>query len=355
MGRFGTPVGQTSFVTRVGKHFRALFIVLIAAVVSFGFNPELSHGADELQITTEPQRSETATAVVAPTRVYVGVYVNNIREVNLKNNQYVVDLWLWFRWKGKEVNPPESFEVINGNSEIISGPIKDTVAGWNYSAVRLLSTVAQAFDVSNFPLDNHVLELSIEDGAHESHELVFKPDSENSRIEGGIVIQGWDVMEMTTNVSTHEYLSNYGDISLPTDNLALHSRFTASISLERPGPLYFFKLFWGLFISTLIGFLAFFIRPTLLDARFGVSVGSLFAAVGSSYVVSSALPDVNQVTLTDRLVMLSVGFVFITLIESVISLRLATNGREHTSRRLDRFAALVFCSGYLILCVLVIL
>lgn len=44
--------------------------------------------------------------------------------------------------------------------------------------------------------------------------------------------------------------------------------------------------------------------------------------------------------------MLSVGFVFLTLLESVVSLNFASHQRQKVSRRLDRCTALVFALGY---------
>jgi hypothetical protein len=139
-------------------------------------------------------------------------------------------------------------------------------------------------------------------------------------------------------VEEHQYHTNYGDTSLPTGSTSIYSRFVYSIPLVRPNWGYFLKLFFGLFVATAIAFLALFIRPIDLDPRFGLGVGGIFAAVASEYVVTSSLSDTSVLTLADVLHILAFVFIFLTLAESTLSLKLY-NGDEagrRRSKRLDR-------------------
>ncbi|MEO0228066.1 MAG: hypothetical protein ABIL70_08480, partial [candidate division WOR-3 bacterium] len=108
------------------------------------------------------------------------------------------------------------------------------------------------------------------------------------------------------------------------------------------------------FIAALVALIALFIKPTDLDPRFGLGAGALFAAVASQVVIASLLPDTNIMTLTDKLHIISIFFIFLSIAESIVSLKLFTSGKEDTSRRLDRICFYIFLVVYAILNLLII-
>ena len=46
-----------------------------------------------------------APAPDSPAQVIVGAYINDIQELDFKANNYVVDLYVWFRWKRSDLDP----------------------------------------------------------------------------------------------------------------------------------------------------------------------------------------------------------------------------------------------------------
>jgi hypothetical protein len=271
-----------------------------------------------------------------PAKVTVGVYVNSVRGMSLRDNQYEIDFWVWFRWQaGADVNPIESFEIVGGQIDDKESVVEEDLdGGVKYAAARIRATINQTFDVARFPLDDHTLLLRIEDAEHETHELVFEPDSANSTVDPTVDVAGWGVTGSDTAVKDHTYRSNYGDTSLPSNSEATYAQFVFSIQLERQGNGYALKLFWALYLATLIALLAFFIKPTDLDPRFGLGIGAVFAAMASAYVISTSLPDTSQMTTADKVVMSAIGYIFLSLALSTVSLRVyATN--EAGSKKID--------------------
>lgn len=270
-----------------------------------------------------------------PVNVYIGIYVNQIYDISLRENRFAADFYIWFRWQGDDVNPIESFELVNGQITSREGLYTDIIENFNYASYRVNAVVTKFWDVSEFPLDKHQLTIAIEDNDNESHLLRYIPDTENCSLNPGVEIPGYYITKSWPEVLDHRYQTNYGDISLPTNSESVYSRFIYSISIQRPGFGYFFKLFFGVFIAALIAFLAFFIKPTDLDPRFGLGIGAIFAAVASEYVITSSLPDSNILTLADKLHILAFAFIFISLAESTISLKIFSGGREELSKRID--------------------
>jgi hypothetical protein len=114
------------------------------------------------------------------------------------------------------------------------------------------------------------------------------------------------------------------------------------------------KLFFTVFIATMISLIALFIKPTDLDPRFGLGAGALFAAVASEVVIASSLPDTNVMTLPDKLHMIAIFFIFLSIAESIVSLRFFTSEKEALSKKFDRVCFYGFTLVYLILTLLAI-
>ncbi len=220
-------------------------------------------------------------------QVYAGIYLNQITSMNLKDNQFTADFYVWFRWENPGLKPLESFEVVNGHIESKEGIYQDTIKGFNYAVCRVFATIKKFWDISRFPLDNHTLTIEIEDNENEESKLIYLPDTENSGVDPQVKVPGWNIGSTNATVCARVYKTNYGDISLPTNNESVYSRFIFSMNIVRPGYGYFFKLFFTVFIAALVALFALFIKPTDLDPRFGLGAGALFAAVASEVVIAS--------------------------------------------------------------------
>ncbi len=281
--------------------------------------------------------------------VYVGIYVNQVYALSLKENQFSTDFYIWFRWKGSDIKPIDTFEVVNGRTDSKETIYSSQVEGYNYAVARVTATITKFWEISHFPLDNHNLTIEVEDSQNEDFRVRFVADTENSSFSPDIQVPGWKVGKSSADVKSHGYKTNYGDISLPSNNESAYSRYIFSLSIERPGYGYFLKLFLSVFIATLISFLSFLIKPTDLDPRFGLGIGAIFAAVASQYVIGSSLPDTNLLTLADKLNILSIVYIFLSILESTVSLTLYTRGKEVASRKLDILSLIVLVGTYLLI------
>jgi hypothetical protein len=119
------------------------------------------------------------------------------------------------------------------------------------------------------------------------------------------------------------------------------------IWITRPDLGFFVKMFLGLYIAVAIALLAFFIKPTDVDPRFGLGVGALFAAVANSYITSSLVPDSGILTLADMVNSVGIVMILLSLVQSTISLHIFDRrGQEAFSRRFDRVSFAVFATSY---------
>jgi hypothetical protein len=277
----------------------------------------------------------------APADVIIGTYINKVQDLNFRENRYTVDFYIWFRWKAQgqlaDYKPLESFEIINGRIESKASVVEKKIGDVSYATARIVATIAETWDLTDFPFDRHRTQLRIEDSQHASLELRFVADTANSRLGDEIAMAGWEARNFDSEVQPRLYRTNYGDISLPTDNQSEYSRYVVSWDLHRMGWGAAVKLLSTVLLATGVAFVSFMVKPSDLDARFGMGVGALFAVAASAFIVSASVPDSASLTVADRLHMVALGGIFVTLLISALCLRLEVRGREELAFRIDHW------------------
>ena len=306
------------------------------------------------QTTPTEQTGLSADAVALPTEqttVSVGLYVLRVNKVSPRDGSFDVDMWLWFRWLGTDVRPEQTFELANG---VITNRTESEVTidgGMNYTTVRVQGTIFHDYDVRRFPLDDHLISIEIEDSNLEDRLLTYQVD-EGIALDPAVAVAGWQVALQPATVQTHTYSTTYGLRDSGTA-ASVYSRFSVPITLTRIsyGPM--FKAFWISLLAVLLGLLAFLIKSDDLDARFGMGVGSIFAASANAFIISDTLPQTTAVTLAEQINLIAVGVIFTSVFISIWSLRLRYVGRDDDSLRLDRNAMYTLGALYLALNALV--
>ena len=279
-----------------------------------------------------------------PVKVQVGAYLLRINNVSQKDGTFNVDMWVWFRWKG-DARPYESFEVANGQINSKSNAVVTDDEGFNYTSVRVQATIFHDYDVHRFPLDNHEITIEIEDENLDASGLEYVVD-DGTALDPDLSVPGWRVALKTPQVEPHIYPTNYGLRSSGTKQ-STYSRFVLPVSLDRTSYGALVKEFWISALSVLLGLLAFRVKATDLDARFGLGVGSIFAASANAFVISDNLPKTVTVTMAEQINFLAIGTIFLSVFISIASLRLCYVGKEQASERLDRWALVIIGLGYL--------
>jgi hypothetical protein len=128
-----------------------------------------------------------------------------------------------------------------------------------------------------------------------------------------------------------------------------YSSYRVRISIDRDASELFWKMFLGMYVAFLISYICFYIHADNIDSRFGLSVGSLFAAIGNKYIIDSSLPDSTSFTLVDTLHGITLFFIFVVVASSVYSLKLVKQNKMQASLRFDFWAAQTLLAVYVLL------
>lgn len=310
----------------------------------------LSFGSYSYNLAQENKDIKQETLQEAnPDTVKVGAYVFSIYDLDFPNNKVNVDMYLWYNTENDSLKLLEYLEVINATELNKSYEMTEMRGSTAYHSIRINAKIKQQWDVKNFPFDKQRIEIKIEDFDKDITKLIFVADSVSSKIDKEVKLEGWEISNFGLKIDEHVYETNYGDPEIPADDYTSYSRASIYIEIVREGKGLFFKLFVGLFISVMISLLTFFINPMDLDPRFGLSVGAIFAAIASQYVITSTLPQNESLTLVDILHDISFIYIFLCILISTISLQLVKKGKENKSIMLDRISFVVFSVSYILL------
>lgn len=316
---------------------RLVPMILLAAVLGL---------AALAPVAAQTATAETATATTTPAEVQTGAYILRLSNVSQKDGTFDVDMWVWFRWTDPALKPHESFELANGQISSRSEAVVSQDAGANYTSVRVQATIFHEFDVSRYPMDDHTITLEFEDENLDNAHLRYVAD-EGIALDPGVKVAGWEVALGQASVVDHTYATTYGSRASGVA-AGEYSRLILPVSLQRTTMAPLFKDFWISGLSVLLGLLAFRVRATDLDARFGLGVGSVFAASANAFVISDSLPQTTIVTLAEQINFLAIGTIFFSVFMSIASLRLCYAGRDAASERLDLRALIVIATLYVL-------
>lgn len=276
----------------------------------------MGSGTAEPGLTQPEQTPPPGHEQDVPQSVKVGIYLDRIAEMSIVGSTWKADFYVWFDWQGDEINPGESFQVVNG--EILTKTLVDKrdTGGRHYALYRTMVLITKNFDVTRFPRDDHMLTISIEDLARQSYQLRYTTDEAASDISSRVAVSGYKILSKVVSVKPHSYKTARGNPGLPVNFRATYSQFSLGVWIARPAWGLFFKLTGILYAAVIMALLALFVRASC--DRLALQTGAIFAAAANAYITASLIPDAGVATLADQLNWIGIVCIGWCILESVI-------------------------------------
>jgi len=293
-----------------------------------------------------------------PEKLEVGIYINRIDSFDIKTGMAKIDFWLWGRRIGSDKPILATLEVSNGQIHSSGEIIKKRDGNTFYEAKRYSATVACRVNLKKFPFDRQTLNICIEDNELLIDQMVFSADTKNSRIDPSWRMNEWSISDLRCFTDDHLYPTSFGDPDVKEEEEgSRYSRLNIEVDLDRNGDFLSkcFKYFWAMIVSAAVGLAALWIRVIDCDARFGMTVGALFANIGCSFIIAEKLPDSPGMTVAELVSHVSLGVILLILCESIVSLGVYNHEKKAASRRLDRWSFWTVSAAYAlsVVCILV--
>lgn len=267
----------------------------------------------------------TTQCFATPKEVTIGLYVVDIFELNIKEESFLADFYFWVKWEeGDDKNfDPTRYEFMNGVIDRQQNPDERIKGKVRWQSKRIIGKFRSSLDFRDYPLDKQQLKIEIEDGYYDAAGLVYKIDPSMENEPYPISLSGWTMsggQEYT--IREHEYKTNYGNPFRDPQERSVYSRAVISIPIEHMAARHtFLKLYLPVFLAGLVAFLTFLVEPIDLDARFGVGIASIFGAVTSMIYANSIIPETPYFSLSDKIHLSSLIFIFATMVVSCFALK----------------------------------
>lgn len=295
----------------------------------------------------------------APDKVTVGFFINDIQDLDLATDSFTADFYMWLRWRGSEINPPESLESMNSNAwqnttssstgGVSGKPLydkpRDMPDGSKYMALRYQGVFSRRMNLEKFPFDTQNLALIFEDSISDIRQLQFVPDKEPIAIGRAVTLPGYAIGTPTLKIVEHEYATDFGDLTAPKNQK--YSRIIVTVPLKRDVLPYLFKIVLPIFIVILITSLIYLLPNRLEDSRTGIGITAMLTIVALQWTTDSSLPSVDYLMMLDLVYIISLVYIFVAMGYTVIASRRNRHQvADAITKSLDRRAGIISLAVY---------
>src|SRR6187455_2887169 len=113
-----------------------------------------------------------------PDTVNVGIYVTSVHDVDFREKEFSINLWLWLKYRRPEFDFMKNLEVPMAKTFEKSYSTIDTLDdGRIYILMKLQCVMKGTWRIKYFPFYRQKLRFTIENSNYDADELVFSIDS----------------------------------------------------------------------------------------------------------------------------------------------------------------------------------
>ena len=296
------------FLLTIGVIF---FVVLGIFASIYYFNPN-DTSSDKVVFVDNTNYSDEIKQT--QNTVTVGVYPLNVYKIDTASNTFQMTAYVWMIWKGDDLQPNETFDIVNlvstssfTKTEITNQTLSD---GREYYLMKIDGTFFKSFDMSDYPVDQQQLTLTFEDSIDTSDDVIYVPDVANTKSDL-LSIPGWELKQIVYTASDHAYQSNLGFSDNSTDNNV--TRLDFSIVINHPFLFYFMKFVFPLTLILLANYIVFWMPYAFIETKITVIGGTLLSIMFLQQLYNEKISN-QQIVLIDYLYLFAYLSTFLSII-----------------------------------------
>jgi hypothetical protein len=316
-----------------------------------------------LQGPSRPVAAASGTRV-PKRRMRIGFYVNAVREVDWRAENFLVDFYWWIRYPmpASDKDPSaEALEFVNGNlglsaearAEILEHETQErkTVTGPDgeemYVCFRSVGRFYFKPNFQRYPFDRQRLPIVIEHELLTADEMELVDDEESYRRAGGpkeywglaptVRVTDLQIVRATRAFTTQEYRTNFGDPTIHGASTKF-ARVTFTIETARDYGAYLIKILIPLLIILALAYLVFFVPARELEVAVGLTVTSVLACIAFQLTVADDLPSIGYIVTSDRIFHLCYFLIMMAMAETVYTHSLEKHGRGRAAARIEHLS-----------------
>ncbi len=245
--------------------------------------------------------------------VYTGIDINAIDALDPKDSSYLVDFYLWFRYRGEFkaddieftnlAEPLETQELMNASDT------PDELGPMHYRAYRVKGRFRGEFDFRDYPFDQQTLIVSFRHKSLKAEDLLYVDDvvgmrsnstrSILSKLEQSKVLDGLPTWRIKSAKFFQDVLrddSTLGDpqfLDAKFDDRIQYSRFNVAVYLQRDAVGFVLKNLLPVFLLLVAAYMILFIPADGIAPKAGGGLSILLATSFFHVRLSNDLPVVG--------------------------------------------------------------
>ena len=299
--------------------------------------------------------------------VYTGIDINRVSRVDVKQNSFSVDFYLWMRFAGDdEAQTHVEFPALLDRGAF--DPARPMQAGQedglSYRLYRISGDFKAHFDLHDYPFDTQQLRLHFQNTEQRRELITYVidrfglrlDDDGSSRAEDGAYsgLQLWRFLGLNYFVESLSSGSTLGKASLfGAEARTEFAGFDAAIMLRRSSGIYMLKNLLPLFLLVLVVFATLSFPETMFRERVTIPVTSILASAVLLVAVNSQIGDVGYTVVVEEMFYIFFVLCLMTILAGYRHEKLRDAGRKRVAVVLDHVAQVIYAGT--VLAVIVVL
>ncbi|MCZ6617797.1 MAG: hypothetical protein O7E57_06655 [Gammaproteobacteria bacterium] len=284
-----------------------------------------------------------------PAQVRIGFAIVDITAIDDRAQTLTIDSYVRLSWvdprlaslAGCRVSPDAIWnprvQLLNAGTLGLRQPPTATIGegGEVEVAARFFGDLSSAFDLTEFPFDNHVIELDVMTPVYTADEIQLGVDERWTFRRPTMSIPDWEVGAIHA-VTFDREVAALGDT---------FSVFRLSIPIERRSNYYLYRLILPTIMIVMMS-LGIFWVPSNQALRVSIGVTCVLTLFAFQFAVVAVMPRVSYLTTMDLITLASSLVVFLVLLEAFTVAYLVGKARDSAADKLDLISRVVFPVGY---------
>ena len=293
------------------------------------------------------------------TRVEIGMILASVDEINDVEQSITADIYQIMRWRdprlaepargdaqavctlpeGRAWRPLLQIEGIRSLDKPYADIVLINAQGDVTLIERLYLTAAARLDLRDFPFDKHVVKVHLASISASVEELELVPFSGMSGKLDRVSISGWDLGEVTGEVSVEH---------APRLNMDM-PWFHLVIPVKREWGFYIWKTIFPLTAIVFMSWAVFWITPDSIPPRTSLAATSMLSMIAYLFALTTMLPRISYLTRADRFTVGAAILIFIALVEVITTTSFAKSGRVELGDIVNHWSRIVFPIAFVVI------
>jgi len=264
-----------------------------------------------------------------PVRVRVGLFLNNLIDVDEVKELFQISGYLFMTWKDprlvfyprpgatqREYTPDEiwipSLLMINSTAarDKVTANIKGDPDGTIHYIELFQAELTTSFFLEPFPFDSQSLEIFLQPFLDERDTVAMTYDEPNSGVgtEPFVELAQWKILGFKATEQSRELGRTGKQIA----------ELEIDLQVQRRSRYYIWKVFLPLIVMVAIAYSAFWIKIGDYYTQISITLTAILTEIAFLFAISSSLPKVPYLTFIDAFFLVSFVFSFVSMLELVL-------------------------------------